>query len=120
MTRLEMIWQDVRFAARSLRRAAGFTTAVVVTLALGSGANAAIFSCYNAALLRRLPAPAPAQLVNLSSPGPKTGRTSTSSTARPGDVFSYPLFRDLEREQRVLSTMAAFRDFAVNVSDKNH
>jgi hypothetical protein len=47
-------------------------------------------------------------------------RTSTSSTARPGDVFSYPLFRDLEREQRVFSTMAAFRDFAVNASYKNH
>ena len=120
MTTLEMIWQDVRFAARSLRRAAGFTTAVVITLALGSGANAAIFAVYNAALLRRLPAPAPEQLVNLASPGPKTGRTSTSSTARPEDVFSYPLFRDLEREQRVFGTMAAFRDFAVNVSYKNH
>ena len=76
MTTLGMIRQEIRFAARSLRRAAGFTTAVVITLALGSGANAAIFAVYNAALLRRLPAPAPEQLVNLSSPGPKTGQTS--------------------------------------------
>ena len=119
MNTLDMICQDVRFALRSLRRARGFTAAVVITLALGSGANAAIFAIYNAALLRRLPVPAPERLVNLSSPGPKSGRTSTSSTARAEDAFSYPLFRDLERDQRGFTTLAGFREFAANAWSKN-
>jgi putative ABC transport system permease protein len=119
MNTLDMIGQDVRFALRSLRRARGFTAAVVITLALGSGANAAIFAIYNAALLRRLPVPAPERLVNLSSPGPKSGRTSTSSTARAEDAFSYPLFRDLERDQRGFTSLAGFREFAANASYKN-
>jgi predicted permease len=64
--------------------------------------------------------PAPEQLVNLTSPGPKEGRTSTSGTARAADVFSYPLFRDLERDQRALVGVAAHRDFAANVTYGGH
>jgi putative ABC transport system permease protein len=107
--------RDLGHALRSLVRHRTFTAVTVLTLAVGSGANAAIFSIFNQALLRPLPVPAPAQLVNLSSPGPKTGRTSTSSTFRAEDVFSYPLFRDLEREQRVFTGIAAHRDFVANV-----
>jgi predicted permease len=111
--------QDVRFAFRSLVTSPAFTVIAVLTLALGSGANAAIFSIFDEALVRRLPVPAPGRLVNLSSPGPKTGRTSTSSTFGPGDVFSYPLFRDLEREQRVFTGIAAHRDFVASVAYRN-
>ena len=107
--------RDLHHALRSLVRHRTFAVVTILTLAVGSGANAAIFSIFNQALLRPLPVPAPAQLVNLSSPGPKTGRTSTSSTFRAEDVFSYPLFRDLEREQRVFTGIAAHRDFVANI-----
>jgi MacB-like periplasmic core domain len=113
---LDELLHDVGYAVRTLANKPGFTSVAVLTLALGSGANAAIFSIFNQALLRPLPVPAPDHLVNLSSPGPRPGRTSTSGTFRPDDVFSYPLFRDLEREQRVFTGIAAHRDFAAHVS----
>jgi predicted permease len=110
------IVQDVRQALRALRKTPGFTAAAILTLALGSGANTAIFSIFYQALLRPLPVPAPGQLVNLTSPGRKAGRTTTSGTARAADVFSHPLYRDLERAQSVLTGLAAHRDFPANVA----
>ena len=108
--------RDLRCALRSLVRHRTFAAVTILTLAVGSGANAAIFSIFNQALLRPLPVPEPGRLVNLSSPGPKTGRTSTSSTFRAEDAFSHPLFRDLERDQQVFTGIAAHRDFAANVA----
>jgi hypothetical protein len=112
----ESIREDVRVALRGLRRSPGFSVIVVLTLALGSGANVAILSIFNQALLRKLPVPAPDQLVNLSSPGPRPGRVSTSYTSGRDAVFSYPLFRDIERMQTVFTGLAAHRDFAANVA----
>ena len=112
----ESIRQDVRWTVRGLRRAPGFSFICMLTLALGSGANVAILSIVNQALLRQLPVPAPDQLVNLSSPGPRPGRVSTSYTSGRDAVFSYPLFRDIERMQTVFTGVAAHRDFAANVA----
>jgi predicted permease len=111
-----MLLHDLRYAVRTLARAPGFTVAVVLTLALGSGANAAIFSVFNQTLLRSLPVPTPERLVNLSSPGPKTGRTSTNGTDRGEDVFSYPLFRDLDGAQNAFTGIAAHAHFAANLA----
>lgn len=62
-TRLETIWQDLRYAARMLRKNPGFSAAVALTLALGIGANAAIFTLTYAVILKSLPVPDPGQLV---------------------------------------------------------
>src|SRR5262249_483835 len=115
---LESIVQDVRIAVRGLRRSPGFSLICVLTLAVGSGANVAILSMFNQALVRPLPVPDPDELVNLSSPGPRPGQVSTSYTSRREDVFSYPLFRDIERMQAVLTGVAAHRDFVANVAYK--
>lgn len=72
---LETTWQDVRYAARTLRRSPGFTAVAVVSLALGIGANTAIFSLINTLMLRSLPVSHPEQLVELLSASPGEPRT---------------------------------------------
>jgi hypothetical protein len=114
---LESAWQDLRLAIRGLRRGPGFAAAAVLTLAIGTGANVAIFSIVDHALFRALPVPAPEELVNLSSPGPKTGSTSGNSNIGPTTaIFSYPLFKDLQSIQTVFTDVAAQRDFEANLS----
>src|SRR6478672_308349 len=78
--------QDVRYAVRTLVRTPAFTIVVVLTLALGIGANAAIFSLTDQLLLRLLPVKSPEQLVVLDGPGAFQGRTFNNGT------FSYPMY----------------------------
>jgi len=106
----------IRSAIRSLRRTPVLSAAAVLSLAIGIGANAAIFSIFNQALLRRLPVQQPEQLVTLTAPGQKQGRTSSSNAGGSEAVVSYPLFRDLERGQQAFAGIAAHREVPANIA----
>jgi predicted permease len=94
----------------------GLAAVIILTLALGVGANAAMFSLFHQVLLQPLPVPDPGSLVNLSAPGPRTGSVSCSDAGDCDYVFSYPMLRDLEREQTVFTGIAAHRGFGANIA----
>ncbi len=109
---------NLRFALRMLAKTPVVTSVAVLSLALGIGANAAIFSLYSQLLLRPLPVVEPERLVNLEAPGPKPGSDSCNSAGGCDEVFSYPMFRDLQREQTVFTDLAAHRGFAAHVTNQ--
>jgi predicted permease len=69
-TTIETLWQDIRYGLRQLKRNPGFTVVVVITLALGIGANSAVFSILNGFFLRALPVPEPERVVDFSNTSP--------------------------------------------------
>jgi predicted permease len=107
---------NLKFALRTLFKTPFVTIVAIVSLALGIGANAAIFSLFNQMLLRPLPVPEPDRLVNLAVPGPKPGSTSCSQAGGCDTVFSYPMFRDLEKVQTVFTALGAHVTFGANLS----
>ncbi len=86
--------RDLRYGLRTLTRDRGFAAVVVLTLALGIGANTAVFSLTDQILLRVLPVRRPSELVVLKMPGPKRGRVE-SDVDEGAQSFSYPFYRDL-------------------------
>src|SRR5262249_32854435 len=106
---LETLFQDLRFGARMLLKQPGFSLIAVLTLALGIGANTAIFSLVNAALLKTLPVSEPEQLVVVATGAP--GRQSP-----PGSGFSYPLFKELRDKQSSFSGIFARAVILVSLS----
>jgi predicted permease len=108
--------RNLRLAVRTLARAPFVSLVAILSLALGLGANSAIFSLFNQILLRPLPVRAPEALVNLGAPGPKPGSTSCNQAGDCDHVFSYPMFRDLERLQTSFTGIAAHRTFGANVA----
>ena len=109
---------NLKLALRTLIKTPFVTSVAVLSLALGIGANAAIFSLFDQLLLRPMPVTAPDRLVNLSAPGPKPGSQSCSQAGNCEDVFSYPMFRDLQNQQRVFTNIAAHRGFGANLAYK--
>ena len=105
---LETVWTDIHFGARMLRRSPGFTAVAVLTLALGIGANTAIFSLLNGLALRSLAVPHPEHLVRFG-------------VHSPGDDYaglSLPMFQEFSRTQSALSSAFAWSgDGIVNVEN---
>jgi len=97
--------EDLRYAFRGLRKSPMFTIVALLSLGLGIGANTAIFSLMDQALLRSLPVKHPEQLVLFSASGPRRGQVNTSY----GDIytFSYPMYRDFRDGNRVFSGLLA-------------
>jgi len=106
----------LRSAVRSLLKTPIVTTVAVLSVALGIGANVAIFSVFNQTLLRPLPVHEPHRLVNLVAPGMRSGTVSCGSAGTCDSIFSYPMFRDLERVQTSFTGIAAHRDFGAAVA----
>ena len=96
---LQDLWQDLRYGARKLRKSPGFTLVAVMTLALGIGANTAIFSVVNAVLLRPLPFPDSERIVALEGVNPSKGITDSNMSA--------PDFADWKEQGRSFEQVAA-------------
>jgi predicted permease len=108
---------NLKHAFRTLFKTPFVTVIAVLSLALGIGANAAIFSLFDEILRRPLPVVQPERLVNLSAPGPNPGSQSCGQAGDcQGDVFSYPTFRDLERSPAAFTGIAAHVLFGANVA----
>jgi predicted permease len=96
---LETLWADVRYGSRMLRKSQGFTTVAILTLALGIGANTAIFSVVDGVLLNPLPYPQPEQLVGMHESKPNF----------PQGSISYPNFRDWKKGNHTFAAIAIYR-----------
>jgi predicted permease len=107
---------NLKLAFRRLFKTPFVSIVAIISLALGIGANAAIFSLFDQTLLQPLPVPRAGELVNLSAPGPKPGSQSCGQAGDCEDVFSYPMFRDLEKQQTVFTGIAAHVSFGVNLA----
>jgi putative ABC transport system permease protein len=107
---------NLKLAGRTLFKTPFVTLVAIASLALGIGANAAIFSCFNQILLRSLTVPESDRLVNLSAPGPKPGSQSCNQAGDCDEVFSYAMFRDLQKDQSAFTEIAAHRLFGANLS----
>src|SRR5262245_49333696 len=107
---------SLKFAFRTLFKSPFVTIVAILSLALGIGANTAIFSMYNQMLRRPLPVQKPNELVNFKAPGPKPGSTSCGSSGGCDEVFSYAMFRDLEKAQTVFTGIAAHVFFGANLA----
>jgi putative ABC transport system permease protein len=103
---MNALWQDLRYGARILRKKPGFSLIAIITLALGIGANTAIFSAVNAMLIRSLPFTEPDRVVVLGEKGRRGFRTSVS----------YPNFKDWREQAKSFEAMAIFRSGSFNLT----
>ena len=101
---VESALKDLEYAIRAIRRSPGFAAIVVISLALGIGANTAIFTLIDAVMLRSLPVGSPGELVSV---GDASRPTALQYGGPMANLFSYPLYRRLREENRVFSGLLA-------------
>jgi putative ABC transport system permease protein len=116
---MNSLMQDLRFSLRQIKRSPGFMIAAVLTLALGVGANTAIFSLLDQALLRSLPVRAPEQLVVLSGTGKAWDGHSSDHGGGVEQSFSYPMYRDLRDRGTAFDGLIATAPAGVGVTRNN-
>src|SRR5829696_8923379 len=105
----EGAWRDLRYAGRMLRKHLLFSLAIVVTVALGIGANASIFGVINAVLLEPLPYKNPDRLVRLWESNPRQ--------SQPESPVSVPNYQDWQRQQSAFEEVAALEMATYNITD---
>src|SRR5215211_3539215 len=109
--------RNLRLAFRTLARTPFVTAVAALSLGLGIGANSAIYSIFYRMVRQELPVAGADRLVNFSAPGPKNGSSSCGQAGSCDDVFSYPMFRDLQKAKlSAVSGIAGHRDVSANVS----
>ncbi len=104
---LELFWKDLRYAARMLRKNPGFTAVAILTLALGIGANTAVFSVVKGVLLNSLPYPQSDRLVKLAA--------NDNNMLNPSTV-SYGLVQDWKQRTELFSAIGMYRDFQPTIT----
>ncbi|HEX8894606.1 MAG TPA: ABC transporter permease, partial [Terriglobales bacterium] len=110
--------QEIRLGLRQMRRAPVFTAVAILTLALGIGANTAVFTLLDQALLRSLPVSHPEQLVRLHWTGDAPGHFNTYG-GDDNEYFSYPMYRDLRSMNTVFQDVIANDQQNVSISWHN-
>jgi putative ABC transport system permease protein len=118
---MNMLLQDIRYALRQLRKSPAFTLTVIVTLALGIGANAAVFTLFDQVLLRMLPVQRPKELVRFEWNGAFSGSMSSfgGDSKDHHNYFSYPMYKDLRERNQVFQDMLAADRTGVGISWHN-
>src|SRR3954467_4021746 len=111
--------RNITLAVRMLLKTPFVTAIAVLSLALGIGANAAIFSMFDQLLLHPLDVSQPSRLVNLKATGPMQGSNSCNQSGQCDEVFSYAMFRDLEKAPGPFTTLAAHRITSVSMAVRN-
>ncbi len=110
--------QDVRYGLRQLRKSPAFTITVIVTLALGIGANTAVFTLFDQVLLRMLPVERPQELVRFQWSGDFSGSASSFGGSS-NDFFSYPMYKDLRDQNQVFAGLVAADKASLGISWHN-
>ena len=108
--------RNVKLAFRTLFKTPFVTTVAALSLALGIGANTAIFSIFDEMLRRPLPVHRPERLVNLSAPGVMNGQTSCGQAGNCDVIFSYAMMRDLEKSPAQFTGVVGHQLFGVNIA----
>src|SRR5260221_161202 len=111
---LETLWQDLRYGARLLRRNPTFAAVAILTLALGTGANTAIFQLVDAVRLRALPVDHPEQLAEVRIVKAPNGRTG--SFFGPWPTLTYPLYLKIREQQHVFTDFMAWGGMSVDLA----